>query len=115
MAKKMTPSQFKSKIRQLEQKQKRAINDMNRAINNYNREVKKTVNNYNAAVRKHNANVRRNRQIINNELRKLNTTTTVRTSFTVSSRAMQQHYEDVGRVYYEGVSVTSEQDRILDL
>jgi hypothetical protein len=88
---------------------------MNRAINNYNREVKKAVNNYNAAVRKHNANVRRNRQIINNELRKLNTTTTVRTSFTVSSRAMQQHYEDVGRVYYEGVSVTSEQDRILDL
>ena len=111
----MTPSQFKSKIRQLEQKQKRAINDMNRAINNYNREVKKAVNNYNAAVRKHNANVRRNRQIINNELRKLNTTTTVRTSFTVSSRAMQQHYEDVGRVYYEGVSVTSEQNRILDL
>ena len=100
---------------QLEQKQKRAINDMNRAINNYNREVKKAVNNYNAAVRKHNANVRRNRQIINNELRKLNTTTTVRTSYTVSSRTMQQHYEDVGRVYYEGISVTPEQDRILDL
>ncbi len=115
MTKKLTPSQFKSKMRQLEQKQKRAINDMNRAINNYNREVKKAVNNYNAAVRKHNANVRRNRQIINNELRKLKTTTTVCTSYTVSSRTMQQQYEDVGRVYYEGVSVTPEQDRILDL
>lgn len=115
MAKRMTPSQFKSKIRQLEQKQKRAINDMNRAINNYNREVKKAVNDYNAAVRKHNANVRRNRQIINNELRKLSTTTTARTSFTVSTRTMHQHYEDVGRVYYEGVSVTPEQDKILDL
>ena len=115
MAKRMTPSQFKSKIRQLEQKQKRAINDMNRGINNYNREVKKAVKNYNAAVRKHNASVRRNRQIINNELRKLNNMTTVRTSFTVSSRAMQQHYEDVERVYYEGVSVTPEQKRILDL
>ena len=32
MAKRMTPSQFKSKIRQLEQKQKRAINDMNREL-----------------------------------------------------------------------------------
>ena len=95
MAKRMTPSQFKSKIRQLEQKQKRAINDMNREINNYNREVKKAVK--------------------NNELRKLNNMTTVRTSFTVSSRAMQQHYEDVERVYYEGVSVTPEQERILDL
>ena len=115
MTKKLTPSQFKSKMRQIEQKQKKAINDLNRAINNYNREVKKAVNDYNAAVRKHNANVRRNRQIINNELRKLNTTTTVRSSYTVSSRTMQQHYEDVGRVYYEGVSVTPEQDRILDL
>ncbi len=115
MTKKLTPSQLKSKMRQIEQKQKKAINDLNRAINNYNREVKKAVNDYNAAVRKHNANVKRNRQIINNELRKLNTTTTVRTSYTVSSRTMQQHYEDVGRVYYEGVSVTPEQDRILDL
>lgn len=115
MAKKLTSSQFKSKMRQLEQKQRRAINDMNRAINNYNREVKKAVNEYNAAVRKHNANVRRNRQIINNELRKLNMSTTARTSYTVSSRMMQQHYEDVGRIYYEGVSVTPEQDRILDL
>ena len=115
MTKKLTSSQFKSKMRQLEQKQKRAINDMNRAINNYNREVKKAVNDYNAAVRKHNANFRRNRQIINNELRKLNTTTTVRTNYSISSRTMQQHYEDVGRVYYEGVAVTPEQNRILDL
>ena len=115
MAKKLSSSQFKSKMRQLEQKQKRAINNMNREINNYNREVKKAVNNYNAAVRKHNANVRRNRQIIDNELRKLNTATTVHTSYIVSSRTMQQHYEDVGQIYYEGVSVTPEQDRILDL
>lgn len=115
MTKKLTPSQFKSKMRQIEQKQKKAINDLNRAINNYNREVKKAVNDYNSAVRKHNANVRRNRQIINNELRKLNTTTTVRTSYTVSSRTMQTHYEEIGRVYYEGTSVTPEQDRILDL
>ena len=115
MTKKITPSQFKSKMRQLEQKQKKAINDLNRAITSYNRQVKKVVNDYNTVVRKHNANVRRNRKIINNELRKLNATTTTQTSYTVSSRTMQQYYEDVGRVYHEGVSVTSEQDRILDL
>ena len=115
MATKFNASQFKSQLRQLEQKQKRAINDMNRAIDNYNREVKKAVNNYNAAVRKHNSNVSRNRQIINNELRKLNTTTIARTSYSISSRTLQQHYEDIGRVYYEGVSVSPEQNRILDL
>ena len=111
MTKKLTPSQFKSKMRQLEQKQKRTIN---REINNYNRNVKKAINNYNAEVRKHNAKCRQNRQIIYNELRKLNKSN-VRTSYTVSSRIMQQHYEDVGRVYYEGVSVIPEQNIILDL
>ena len=114
MTKKMTSSQFKSRLRQIDRKQKKAISDMNRVINNYNREVKKTLNSYNAAVRKHNSNVRRCRQIINNELRKLNTNT-VCTSYTVSSRTMQQHYEDVTRIYYEGVSVTPEQDIILNL
>ena len=67
-------SQYRSKLRQIEQKQKRAISDMNRIINNYNRDVKKAINNYNSAVRKHNSNVRHNRQIINSELRKLNST-----------------------------------------
>ena len=115
MTKKPNLSQYKSKMRQLEQKNKKAINDLNRAINKYNREVKKSINNYNAAVRKYNTNVRRNKQIINNELRKLNATTTIRTSYSISSRTMYQHYEDIGKVYYEGAAVTPEQDRILDL
>lgn len=115
MTRKLTSSQLKSKMRQIEQKQKKAINDLNRAINKYNREVKKVVNDYNAATRKYNASVRRYRQIIHNELLRVNRSTTVRSSYTVSSRTMQQHYENVGRVYYEGVSITPEQDRILDL
>lgn len=115
MARKLTISQFKSKIRQIEQKQKRTIDNWNRAVNNYNRSVKKAVNDYNAAVRRYNASVRRNRQIINSELRKLSTTITVHTSYTLSSRTMYQYYEDIGRVYYEGIYVTPEQDRILDL
>ena len=119
MSRNLNLSQFKSKMRQIEQQQKRA---MNQAINKYNREVTKAVNNYNnevrkynAAVRQYNANVRHYKQIINNEIRKLNSTTTTSTSYSVSSRAMQQHYENIGRVYSEGVSVTPEQERILDL
>ena len=115
MARKHTLSQLKSEIRQMEQKQKRAIDNWNRAVNNYNRSVKKAVNDYNSAVRRYNAGVRRNRQIITRELRKLSTTTTIRVSYTSSFKIMYQHYEDVGRVYYEGIPVTPEQDRILDL
>lgn len=115
MAQKLTPSQFRSKMCQLEQKQKRAINEISREVNDYKRKSNKAINDCNAAVRKYNANVRRNKQIISNALRNLNKTTAVRTRYDVSLRAMLQHYEDVGRIYYEGVSVTPDQDRILDL
>lgn len=114
MTRHFNASQYKSKLRQIEQKQKRAISDMNRAINNYNRDVKKAINNYNSAVRKHNSNVRHNRQIINNELRKLNSTT-AGSSYTVSLQIMQKHYETIGVSYPEGTPVTPEQNRILDL
>ena len=93
-------------MRQLQQKQRQAVNNYNRAVNNYNRKMKKAVDDYNAAVRKHNANVRHNRQIIANELRKLNST---------SISTHSGYYEDVSRVYYEGIPVSPEQDRILDL
>ena len=114
MAKHISQSQLKSKFRQIEQKQKRAVNDWNRKVQKQNREIKKAVNDYNSAVRKYNATVKRNRQIINNELRKINTTK-VCTSYVLSSRTMQKHYEDVERVYYDGFCVTPEQARILDL
>ena len=115
MARKISTSQFKSKMRQLEQKQKRAINDYNRAVNNYNRELKKAVDNYNSAVRKHNANVLKNRQIIKSELRRLNSSSGVYSTYSVSINLMQKHYDVVDRIYYEGVAVTPEQSRILDL
>ena len=114
MAKHISQSQLKSKFRQIEQKQKRAVNDWNRKVQKQNREIKKAVNDYNSAVRKYNATVKRNRQIINNELSKINTTK-VCTSYVLSSRTMQKHYEDVERVYYDGFCVTPEQARILDL
>lgn len=115
MAKRLTASQLKSKIRQLEQKQKRAISDYNRAVNDYNRAVKKAMNAYNDVVRKHNSEVKRYRQLIKNELRVLNSSSAVQSSYTASSIRMHKHYEDVGRIYYEGIPVTHEQDRILDL
>ncbi|MBQ9697952.1 MAG: hypothetical protein IJV46_05370 [Acidaminococcaceae bacterium] len=115
VVRRMSLSQIKSEMRRIENNQKRAINNLNREINNYNRAVKKAVNNYNAAVRKHNENVRRTRQIINNELRKLNTRTTILSNYSISSRIMQQYYEEVERIYYRDYFVTPEQEKVFDL
>lgn len=122
MVKKVSPSQLRSMARKAQQDYNRAVNQANRAIKDYNREVKRAVDNYNAEVRRYNSKVRqynvkvrRNRQIINSQLRKMNTTVTVQSSYTVSARTMQRYYDDVGNTYYEGVEVTPEQETILDL
>lgn len=122
MAKKISASQFKSKVRQMERKQKQAVKQIERDIQKYNREVKKFANDYNSAVRKYNTAVRhyntdvkRSRRIINQELRKLNASTSVQSSYIVSTKNMQQSYEAVGEIYREGTPVTEEQQSILDL
>lgn len=115
MARRISLSQFKSKVRQIEQKQKRAINEYNRAVRQYNDKVNKAVREYNSFVRSHNAAVRRNRQIIAQERAKLSSRTIVSTSYTASMSAMQQRYALVDRIYAPGVEITPEQDRILDL
>lgn len=108
-------SRFNSQINKLKQQTRRAENEMNRAINKYNRDIRSAVNKYNASVRQYNSNVRRNRQIISNELRKLNSLPSTSTSYTISSRNMQTYYNEINTFYCEGTEVTPEQDRILDL
>ena len=113
MARRINTSQLESKLRQLEQKKRRAINDYKRAVRNHNAQVKKTIDAYNRFVREYNSAVRRNKQIISCEIRKLNTSS--HSTFTVSVRTMQGHYTNVSSVYTEGYPVTPEQDAILDL
>lgn len=115
MARKINISQFKSKMRQIEQKQRRAINDYNRAVKQYNDKVNKAIRDYNSFVRSYNATVRRNRQIISHEIAKLQARTAVTTSYIASTNVMQQRYANVNRIYAPGVEVTPQQDRILDL
>lgn len=115
MAKRISMSQFKSKMRQIENKQKQAINNYNRAVRQYNSNLKKAVSNYNSFVRSYNASVRRNKQIINREISKLQSSGRIKTSYTISLDSMRQYYSDVNSYYGEGVSITPEQDRILNL
>lgn len=90
MARRISPSQFRSKLRQLEQKQRQRINEFNRAVDNYNR-----------VARRYNANVRATRQRLQTALQKLQrhstTTTTITTTryvaFRSSVRTLHQAYE----------------------
>lgn len=115
MARRISTSQMKSQLRQLERKQKKAIDDYNRAVRNYNNEVKKQVNNYNRFVREYNSAVHRNRQIVNRELRKLNMQSSSNVSYASSLNNMNQYYSRINSIYCEGADVTPEQNRILDL
>jgi len=82
MARRISASQLRSKLRLAQQKQQQAINKYNQAVRRHNQGVKNAVNKYNQAVRAHNARVRANRQRIKSELARLNrqssTTTTTR-------------------------------------
>ena len=113
MPKRISTSQLKSKLRQIEQKQRKAINGYNQAVRKYNTQLKRSVDAYNHFVREYNAAVQKNKQIISREIRKLNTAS--HSAYTVSVRTMQRHYADVSTVYTEGFPVTPEQERILDL
>jgi len=108
-------SKFNSQINRLKQQTRRAENEMNRAINKCNRDMRNAFNKYNASVRQYNSNVRRNKQIISNELRKLNSLPSVSTSYTISSRNMQTYYDEINAFYSEGIEVTPKQNHILDL
>lgn len=115
MARRMNLSPIKSQMRQIEQKQKRAIIDYNRAVKQYNEKVNRAIREYNSYVRSHNANVRRNRQIIAQERAKLQSRTTISTTYTISMQTMQQRYALVDSIYAPGVEVTPQQDMILNL
>ena len=88
MARRMTPSQFRSHVRQLEQKQKRAIDDYNRAARRHNANVRRAVGEYNRDVRAYNHSVRRNRQRLNAEIQRFNSLTTT-TRYVTYRRSVQ--------------------------
>jgi len=90
MVRRVSPAQFRSMIRQAEQKQRRAVDQANRAIRDYNRTVddfnrkqRQAVAEYNREVRSTNARVRADRTRLQNELRRLSAS---RTTSTVTVR-----------------------------
>ena len=64
-------SQWRSKIRQAQQRQQRAIQEYNRRVREHNRSIERSVSEYNRQVRAYNARVRAHRQRLANEIRRL--------------------------------------------
>jgi hypothetical protein len=109
-------SQLKSKLRQAQAKQKRAIDNHNRKVREHNRKVKRAVDDYNRAVRSYNAQVRANRQRLKSELTRLQTrsTPTRLSSFRSSSQVLYRSFTRVEtRIEAAGPDVW--QERFLDL
>ncbi|MCK0186925.1 hypothetical protein MWU31_17010 [Aeromonas hydrophila] len=99
MPRKMTPSQIRSAIRQAQNKQKQAIDKYNREVRQHNQKVKQAINSYNNEVRTYNARVRANRQKIAAELRRLQSSTTVRYQVVQTSAiALNSCYERLDSV-----------------
>lgn len=101
MPQKFNPSQFKSKMRQLENQYKQNVRKVNQEIDKYNRNAKRAVDDYNRAVRQHNNKVIQNRSRIQSELRRLNSTNSVRTvtTYRTSVTALHSAYQNVAVAY----------------
>ena len=111
MARRISASQLRNKIRQAQAKQKRAIDNYNRAARDYNSKLKRAVGNYNQAVRSHNSKVRTNRQRIERELANLKRSTATGSLTRVRTSSQVLHKAFI-RVESRTISVPGNDDRI---
>jgi hypothetical protein len=103
MAKKFNDLQLRSKLTQIQNKQRSAVNRYNQKVREYNRKVTHAVNNYNQAVRLHNARVKANRQRLNSAIAGLNSQTSIRYSATTtSSYRLYQSYQELDNRFESG-------------
>ena len=85
MAKSFNMSSFKSQMRQAQHKAERQMrSEINKATRKFESDM-------NRELRKYNSKVRHNQQVITRELNKLQSSTTVRSTYTISLGAMHQN------------------------
>jgi hypothetical protein len=103
MAKKFNASQFRSKITQIQNQQRNALNKLNQQIRDHNRKTTQAVNTFNQAVRQHNARVRANRQRLNSAIARLNSQKSSRYSVTTTSTyRLYQSFQQLDNRYESG-------------
>ncbi len=87
-------SQFRSKMRQAQQKQQQVLNKYNQAVRQRNQKIRHAVSQYNQAARAHNTRVRANRQSLKSQFALLNrqATSTRYITYTTSVQSLKQSY-----------------------
>lgn len=98
MARRVTPSQFRSMVRQAQHKQQKAINNYNREARRVNAHNKRVIDKYNREVTAHNQRVRQNRHKLLRELGRLNATSTTTTryvTYTTSVRTLHRSFVEL--------------------
>lgn len=95
MPRRLTSSQIRTKLRQVQTRQRQAISTYNNKVRQYNSRIRQSIDAYNREVRAHNARVRANRGRLESALRRLTTQNiNVRyTSFHKSAVALSAAYE----------------------
>ena len=103
MVRRISTSQLRSKLRQIQSKNNQAINKYNREVREFNRKAKQAVNQYNNEVRKYNRRVRADQQRIKSELNKLKSRKiSVRyQTVTKSAISLNIHYENLNAKEHE--------------
>lgn len=119
MARRVSASQIRNKVRQAQQKQRQTISKYNQAVRRHNQGVRNAVNKYNQAVRVHNARVHANRQRVNNELARLSRqssriTTTRFVVYRTSVEALHEAYTHLEN-YAESQHLGERYNHVLDL
>ena len=113
MARRFNSSQLRSKIRQAEARQRKAISDFNRAVRDRNRKVKRAIDDYNREVRAHNARVRADRRRLKSELTRLRSGG-YSSSFRSSSRVLYRSFTRV-ETRFGTTAATDREIRFVDL
>ncbi len=91
MANSFNMSKFRSQINKIQREAKRAENQFKQSFNNYNR-----------AVRHYNTNIRNARNKIQRELNRMQSTYTIKTNYSISTRVVHDLYMKVNNSYNNG-------------
>ncbi|MYH33813.1 MAG: hypothetical protein F4133_08395 [Gammaproteobacteria bacterium] len=106
MVRRISPSQYRSMVRQAQSKQRQAINQFNQRVRSHNAKIRQAqnrqrqaINKFNQEVRTHNARVRANRDRLRRELQKLTRASSrpQYATFRTSVEAVQRSYLKVER------------------
>lgn len=98
MTRRYTPAQLQSMLRQMQQKQKQAIDKYNQAVRQHNAKVKRAIDDYNREVRAHNARVAANRQRLQSAVRQLQSSSAPSSRFVTFRTSVESVHTSYSRL-----------------